>query len=151
MPVEKSAGEVVFYRSRTGKIEYLLLQHRGKQWAFPKGLIEAGESDKEAAKREVTEESGIKDPVLLPDFKEYEKYSFKVKYKYQLRKGWRMNEGVFKIVTFFLAQAKTKKVKLSFEHEDFLWLDYEKAIEKLTHPAAKKILMRANVFLTKND
>jgi len=148
MPVEKSAGAVVFYRSPEGKIEYLLLQHRAEHWAFPKGLIERNEKPDEAAKREVREETGLEDFDIILGFKETEKYFFKVKYDYQIKeRGWKEGEGVLKFVTYFLAQAKTKQVKLSHEHISYLWLNYEDALENVTYSGAKKILNKANEFL----
>ncbi len=148
MPVEKSAGAVVFYREPAGKIEYLLLKHRAGHWAFPKGLIEKGEKPEEAARREIGEEAGIEDVEFIDGFKETEKYFFKVKYDYQIKeRGWKRGEGVLKFVTYFLAQAKAKKVELSHEHEDFTWLGFNEATEKVTYKGAKEILQKANDFL----
>ncbi|GAI42981.1 unnamed protein product, partial [marine sediment metagenome] len=42
MPLEKSAGAVIFSRSDK-KIEYLLLHYQAGHWDFPKGNIEKGE------------------------------------------------------------------------------------------------------------
>jgi len=147
MLIEKSAGAVVFYRERGGKIKYLLLEHQTGHWAFPKGLMEKNETSEETAIREIQEETGIKNFFLIPGFKEIEKYFFKVKYDYQLKRGWKKGERVLKIVTFFLAEAKTKKVKISFEHKSFLWLDYKSAWERISFSAARKILKKANDFL----
>jgi len=87
-------------------------------------------------KREVKEETGLKDIKLIEGFKEWIKYFFKFKGK-----------NIFKIVTFFLAETKTKTVKVSFEHIGFKWLPYEEAIEKLTFKNAKDILKKANDYL----
>jgi len=105
-------------------------------WDFPKGHIEKGENLEETAKREVEEETGLKDLKLIEGFKEWIKYFFKFKEK-----------NIFKIVTFFLAETKTKEVKVSFEHIGFKWLPYEEAIEKLTFKNAKEILKKANDYL----
>jgi 8-oxo-dGTP pyrophosphatase MutT (NUDIX family) len=53
------AGGVV-YRSRHNAVEYLLVQARKdpSQWVLPKGHIEPGEDPREAAVREVKEETG---------------------------------------------------------------------------------------------
>jgi 8-oxo-dGTP pyrophosphatase MutT (NUDIX family) len=148
MPVEKSAGAVVFYRSPEGKIEYLLLEHRAGHWGFPKGLVEENEKPEEAARREVGEETDIEDFEIIIGFKETEKYYFRVKYDYQIKeRGWKKGEGILKFVTYFLAQAKTKQVKLSHEHIGYLWLNYDDALEKVTYSGAKKILKKANEFL----
>jgi len=54
---------------------------------------------------------------------------------------------VFKIVTFYLAETKTKEVKISFEHIGYKWLPYEQALEQLTFKKAKEILKKTNDFL----
>jgi len=145
MPLEKSAGAVIF-RKEGGKIYYLLLHYPSnakaprEYWDFPKGHIEKGENLEETAKREVEEETGLKDLKLIEGFKEWIKYFFKFKEK-----------NIFKIVTFFLAETKTKEVKVSFEHIGFKWLPYEEAIEKLTFKNAKEILKKANEFISKKS
>ena len=145
MPIEKSAGAVIF-RKEGGKIYYLLLHYPSnakaprEYWDFPKGHIEKGENLEETAKREVEEETGLKDIKLIEGFKEWIKYFFKFKGK-----------NIFKIVTFFLAETKTKEVKVSFEHIGFKWLPYEEAIEKLTFKNAKEILKKANEFISKKS
>ena len=59
---ETSAGGVV-YRVADGAPEYLLIKARGR-WAFPKGLVERGESPEQAALREIAEETGLP-PAML--------------------------------------------------------------------------------------
>lgn len=56
---EYSAGAVVFKRER-GKLKYLLIKSFTGVFGFPKGHIEEGETEEEAAVREVFEETGIK-------------------------------------------------------------------------------------------
>jgi 8-oxo-dGTP pyrophosphatase MutT (NUDIX family) len=141
MPVEKSAGAVIF-RRKNNKIYYLLLHYPSSAkaprdyWDFPKGHIEKGEEIEETVRREVEEETGLKDIKFVEGFKEWIKYFFKFKGK-----------NIFKIVTFFLAETKTKDVKISSEHIGYEWLPYEKALERLTFNNAKEILKKANDFL----
>lgn len=139
MPIEKSAGAVVF-RWENQKTKYLLIQYGWGHWEFPRGLIEKGESLEKAARREIEEEVGIKDIQFIPGFKEWIKFFFKLKGK-----------NIMKIATFLLAETKTKKVKLSFEHKDYAWLEYKEALEKLTFKNAKEILKKANDFLSKKS
>lgn len=143
MPVEKSAGAVVF-RKEDGKIYYLLLHypsgisHRTKKdyWDFPKGHVEKGEKLEQTAKREIEEETGLKDIKFVEGFKETIKYFFK----------WE-GKNVLKFVTFFLAETKEKEVKVSFEHLGYVWLPFEEAMKKLTFDNAKEVLKKANDFL----
>lgn len=141
MPVERSAGAVIF-RKEGKNVLYLLLHYPSsakapkEYWDFPKGHIEKGEKIEETIKREVREETGLDDIRLVEDFKEWIKYFFKFKGK-----------NIFKIVTFLLAETKTKEVKVSFEHLGYEWLSYEEAFKKLTFKNAKEILKKAHHFL----
>lgn len=134
MPIERSAGAVIF-KSRGNKIYYLLLRYKARHWDFSKGKIEKGETPKEAAIREIKEETGIAEIKFMPGFKETIRYFYK------------RDEKIFlKIAVFFLAQTEKKRVKISQEHQDFKWLPYEKALKQLTFSKAKEILKKANDY-----
>ncbi|MBI1888726.1 MAG: NUDIX domain-containing protein [Candidatus Spechtbacteria bacterium] len=135
--LEKSAGAVIFYRSEK-KIEYLLLQHELGHWDFPKGHIEKGETVIGAALREIREETGLSGIAFFPEFKEHIKYFYK----------WE-NENRFKVVTFFLAESKTKSVKISKEHVGYRWVSYEEAVVVCKFKNQKVLLKKANEFLMK--
>lgn len=143
MPKEQSAGAVIFYIEN--KQPYYLLLHypTGKRtkkeyWDFPKGHLEKGETEQQAARREVAEETGLEDISFSPGFQERIHYYFRVQGK-----------TIFKTVVFFLAFTKKKEVKISFEHEGFIWLSFEKAMKKLKFANARRILTRAHHFLKK--
>ena len=55
----RAAGAVVFRRTESG-IRILVLR-AFKNWDFPKGLVEAGENQLDTAKREVQEETGLRE------------------------------------------------------------------------------------------
>ncbi len=135
MPLERSAGAVVF-RKEDNIYYYLLLHHQAGHWAFPKGNIEKGEKLEETVVREIEEETGIKDIRFIEGFKETIKYFYK-----------RDGKNIFKTVVFFLAETKTKTVKISWEHTDFEWLNFEKALERLTFQNARNVLKKAEQFL----
>jgi bis(5'-nucleosidyl)-tetraphosphatase len=145
MPVEKSAGAIVFRREED-KIYYLLLHYQSGArrphpfWDFPKGHIEKGEDVIKTVKREVEEETGLKDIKLVEGFKETIKYFFKLEGK-----------NILKFVTFLLAETKIKEVKISWEHIGYQWLPYQEAIAQLTFKNAKEILKKANDFLSKKS
>jgi 8-oxo-dGTP pyrophosphatase MutT (NUDIX family) len=142
MPIEKSAGAVVFRKNK--EIKYLLLHYpTGSRtskdyWDLPKGHVEKGEKPIVTAKREIAEETGLKDVGFIDGFKETIKYFFK----------WE-GKSILKFVTFYLAEAKTKDVKISWEHIGFKWLPYQEALGQLTFKNAKEILKKANQFLEK--
>lgn len=149
MPFEKSAGAVIFYREKDGIIKYLLLKHRAGHWNFPKGLIEKGEKLQDTALREVKEETGLKNLKFINEFKETVRYFFRVKYDYQVKeRGCKMGQAVMKFVTYFLIESKDKDVKISFEHEDFGWLEFNEAMEKLKkYKPGQEILKKAHEYL----
>src|SRR3989454_12856286 len=61
---ETSAGGVVFRRGSEGEARYLLIRDSSRNWGFPKGHLEVGEPPADAARREVSEETGLGDLVL---------------------------------------------------------------------------------------
>lgn len=146
MPVERSAGAVIF-KKENGEAKYLLIQHpdnkdaktgavKSGHWDFPKGHIEKGETTEYAARREVAEETGISEIEIVSGFKETIRYFVKIG-----------EEKRMKFVAFFLVRARKTKVKISFEHQDYIWLPYEEAYKKLTYANAKKVLQKAHGFL----
>ncbi len=135
MEVEKSAGAVVFYRGQ--EIEYLLLL--STYWGFPKGRIEENEDERTAALREVREETGL-EVTLLDGFRELDPY-------WSQRKGQRIRKEAI----FFVGEAESKQAKISWEHEDLIWLPYQQALEKLKFAGLRNLLIRAEEFLTNNQ
>src|SRR5688500_9386400 len=60
-PMIEAAGGVVWRRDASGGLEVLLV-HRDRydDWTFPKGKLESGETHRQAALREVEEETGLR-------------------------------------------------------------------------------------------
>ena len=116
---------------------YLLLRHRsGGHWGFPKGRIEPGESDLQAALREAREESGIEMIDKVPFFRTVSSYSFP-----------RGGKKVRKKVVYFLGRVSQKGMVLSKEHSEGLWLGFPEARDTLTYPEAREVLGWAEGFL----
>lgn len=145
MPKEVSAGAVVF-RKEGNQIYYLLLHYESGHWEFPKGHIEDGENEIETVKREIEEETGLKDVKIVDGFKEYIKYFFRNTYDLKDEEK-KKAPWVFKIVTFYLAQSLEKEIKISGEHLDYKWLPYEEALKQTTFKNSKEILKKANEFI----
>ena len=138
MPKEKSCGAIIFKKQKNGSIKYLLLHYEAGHWDFPKGNQEKGETEEQAAAREIKEETGIEDIEFIDGFRETIKYFYK--------KG---EETVYKEVVFFIAQTRAEEVKISFEHIGYAWMNYEHAYKRLTYGNAKELLEKANEFLKK--
>lgn len=132
---ETSAGIVLFRREKS-KIVFLLLHYPSGHWDFVKGKKESGETHHQTALREAKEETGITDIEFVNNFEEWIEYNFQFE-----------GELVQKKVVFFLAETKTKEIVISFEHQDFAWLEFDDAIKKITFDNAKKVLKKANAVL----
>ncbi len=136
----KSAGGIVYY-IEGNQIYYLLLKHikTGSHWGFPKGRLDESETERDAAKREIKEETGITEFSLEKDFCEKINYSFE-----------KDNIVRNKTVTYFLANVKHKITKLSKEHSEFFWGEYDQVLKKLTNKTDKNAFKKANDFLKIN-
>ena len=148
MPVERSAGAVIYRETKKGR-EYLLLHHPDSMnaraakpvkghWDFPKGHVEKGEKTEDTVRREVREETGIAQIEFIAGFKETIRYFVKIG-----------EERRLKFVAFFLASTRAKKVTVSFEHQGCAWLPYEEAYRRATYRGAKDLLEKADRFLAK--
>ncbi len=135
MREQKSAG-IVLFRNTSNKNEFLLLNYPQGHWDFVKGKIEKGETQHETALRETKEETGISDIEFIDGFEESVEYDFRFE-----------NEDIHKKVIFFLAKTNEKKINLSHEHNDFVWLGYSDALKKTTFRNAKNVLSKTNEFL----
>ena len=134
-PQEHSAG-IVIYRQMKHHREYLILHYPGGHFEFAKGHIEKGESEREAAIRELKKETGIEKIVWV------EGYRHKIEYQFR-RKG----ELRDKDVVFFLARTEQKEIQLSHEHQGSLWLRYNESLKKLTFDNAKDLIKKAENYL----
>ena len=136
MREQKSAG-IVLFRNDSDKNEFLLLNYPQGHWDFVKGKIEQNETSHETALRETKEETGITNIEFVDGVEESVEYDFRFK-----------KEDIHKKVIFFLAKTNEKNIKLSHEHNDYLWLEYNNALKKTTFENAKNVLTKANEFLS---
>ena len=132
----RAAGAVVF--RRTDKGVRLLVLRAYKNWDFPKGLVEPGEDELAASRREVFEETGLGE-LAYPfgdEFKETLPYSGK------------------KVARYYLAETAVEKIELPVspelgrpEHHEYRWVSFEEA-EDLLPPRLGVILEWARSVLS---
>lgn len=139
------AAGIVLFREAEDERRYLLVRSaltRRPIWEFPKGGVERGETDEEAAERELQEEAGLAlgDYSVLDGFREEERYVFT-----QGRGDAR--SLIVKRVVYFLAESHTEAVVISHEAEDFRWATYEEARRLLRFPGKRLVLERAEEML----
>jgi len=130
-----SSGIILFNENESIR-KYLLLNYPTGHWDFIKGGMENGENPHQTSIREAKEETGISDIEFIDGFKEEIEYFFRAN-----------NHNIHKKVIFFLARTNTTNVILSNEHLNFIWLDFETAIKKLTYDNAINLLKKSELFL----
>jgi bis(5'-nucleosidyl)-tetraphosphatase len=147
--VSQIAAGIVLFHVVDGVRRYLLVRSaltRRPIWEFPKGGVEAGETDEIAAERELQEEAGVRagDYRVLDGFREEERYVF------TQGKG-EARVLIVKRVVYFLAESHTDAVTISHEAEAFRWAPYEEAHRLLRFPGKRAVLERAEALLARHD
>jgi len=142
--MEKSCGVVLFNEQKVLLLQYATGQKEGEwdlqgHWDFPKGHVDKGETEIETATRELEEETGIKNIILLDNFRKT------INYKIQKR-----DRKISKEVVFFIATTAETEINLSDEHVDYGWFDFTSALKQLTYDNARSVLSEAIFFYEKN-
>lgn len=146
---EKSVGGVV-YRKVGNDFLFLLLQYRSWQWDFPKGHVEKDENEQQTLRREVLEETGIEDLVIMPKPRVSVRYFYRAKGN-EKKERILNKKGVyiFKNAVYYAAQTNTEKVLLDFENKAYAWLNFEQVYSKLTNSGSKKVITEVFEVLKK--
>jgi len=132
-----SAGGVIFKRLGNRIKVALAKRLNGKVICLPKGHIDKGETTRETASREVTEETGLTGR-LIEKIGDIEYWFFE--------KG----SKVHKKVGFFLFKyVKGSTKDHDFEVEQVKWYDLDSAIKLATYPSEKGILKKAKTLIRK--
>ena len=134
---EKSCGTVL-YTVKDNLIYYVLLKTGNGFCGFPKGHVEAGESEHETALRETWEETSIR-AEIVGDFRREVSYTF--------------GRGRKKTVVYFLARYydQTPAHNPGFEIRNHLVLPLDKACEALTFENTRAILREAEEYIRNNE
>ena len=126
-----SAGGVVI--NSEGKV--LMVSQHGASWSLPKGHIDPGEDALAAAKREIYEESGIRDLELVRELGTYERH------KISWDGGDDRSER--KVITMFLFRTSEKNLKpVDPDNPEARWVEKSKVALLLTHDKDKEFFRR---------
>lgn len=137
----RSAGIIVFRRDGEACLFLLILSRLTKRplWEFPKGGVDEGETVREAALRELFEETGIsaEEVTLIPEFERTEDYRF--------TSGRSDRRSlIHKQVTYFLAETRKTAITLSAkESSEYAWLTLADALKRLRYKERRKLLQDA--------
>jgi 8-oxo-dGTP pyrophosphatase MutT (NUDIX family) len=134
MTEDRSYG-VIPFRVVDGTPSFLLVWERWGRghWGFPKGHPHEGESKRDTALRELSEETGLAPQVVLNE-------ELTLSYTFRYR-GWPIN----KVVKFFLALMGDEEPKLQ---EDEIgacrWMTLEEVLTITPHLELKDLAVRAH-------
>ncbi len=137
MKKSESAGGVVVNSSG----EILVVNQHGDSWSLPKGHLDAGEDALTAAKREIAEESGVTQLVLVKPLPSYKRF--------RIALGGGEDKSELKTIHMFLF--KTTEVTLSPqdpENPEARWVSADEVGDLLTHPKDKEFFSRIRLELS---
>lgn len=130
---ETSAGGIVFRRTPDAGVRFLLIRDSYKNWGFPKGHLESNEPPADAARREVTEETGLDDLILHGPIKVIDWY-------FRFR-----GKTIHKYCHFFLFESR-RGDPVPEEEEGItacVWHPIEEALRTVSYDNARVVLQRA--------
>jgi len=134
MPQEFSVGVVIYNNG-----EFLLLRRFPGHWSFLKDKITETDDKEITARNLCQNEIGIKTLIFVKGFQETEAYFFK-----------KQGQTIHKEVVFLLVETNEKDVTLSGKHLGHAWLDFERAMTRITFKPEKELLKKAYEHLKYN-
>lgn len=130
---EPTAGGIVYRPSptKTGQVEFLLIQDSKGRWTIPKGHIEEGETARQTAEREIREETGLVTMKVM-------NWLGKINFRY--RRG---NSLVLMTTEIFLVQAlaDTNAIRKEKWMVSLGWLPANEALEKIEYEDIGKLIL----------
>jgi len=131
---ETTAGGIVYrYAPKTNKLQFLLVQDARDRWTIPKGHVEKGETTKQTAKREITEETGLEHINI-------KQWLGKVDFRFR-----RQQSLVVMITHVYLVEAFKNTDALVPEEwmNGIAWFDAYDAIDKIAYEGTAKLMLVA--------
>lgn len=131
---EPTAGGIVFRMTPDQRdIEILLIQDSKNRWTIPKGHIEPGETAKQAAVREIGEESGLKNVDVLS-------WLGKIHFKYR-----RLEKLVLMTTQVYLVQSldKNERPKKEKWMNGIRWFNFADALDAIEYADIEKLMLIA--------
>jgi len=136
LPVEVEA--IIFRRNDT-RIEYLLLKRLPQKngfWQPVTGGMEEGETLEEALRREIIEETGVKNIVAVIEGLHYFEFS---------------DPGPYQEYVYGVEVSPSEEIALDGkEHSEYRWCSFQDALQLLHWKENKAALRKLNITLTQH-
>ena len=118
------------------KKQVVVVNQNHDSWSLPKGHIDPGESNLEAAKREIYEETGIKNVKLIKPLGNYGRY--------RIGLDGKNDKSEYKTIYIFLFYSNQTTLKpIDPINPEAIWVDFKKVTDILTHPEDKKFYLNS--------
>jgi bis(5'-nucleosidyl)-tetraphosphatase len=128
--IKDASYGIIPLQQQRGQWMVLLIHHlNGNHWGFPKGHKDEGESDFEAACRELKEETGLLADRCVQEEPFVETFEFR-----------RRGQKVEKTVSYFVATVNGEVAIQQEEIREARWLSFADAENRLTFNEARLIL-----------
>jgi 8-oxo-dGTP diphosphatase len=124
----RAAGGIVTRPGPGGLVEVVIVHRPGyEDWTLPKGKLDPGETDEEAALREVDEETGFRCRLLeeLPSVSYTDRH------------------GRPKVVRYWLMEREGGEFRPNHEVDEVRWVGGEEARRLLTHDRDRELVAEA--------
>jgi 8-oxo-dGTP pyrophosphatase MutT (NUDIX family) len=126
MPLIRQSGAIVVrLDSKQPRVLLVTAKRNPRNWIFPKGHIEKGESPEEAALREAREEAGVVGKLIGP--------AGVLEYAFL---------GAYARVEYFLAEF-TRESGPPEDGRSRVWCELDDALERLNYKNTRKLLKKA--------
>ena len=119
----KCAGAIIINQNN----EVAIVNQNYDSWSLPKGHIDPGETKIDAAKRELYEETGIENAILIKYIGEYGRY--------RIGLNGEDDKSEHKTIFIYLFKSDQKILKPIDPHNpEAKWVPYQEVEKFLTHP-----------------
>lgn len=139
---EPTSGGIIFRLTKDGKdIEILLIQDSKGRWTIPKGHIEPGETAKMTARREIEEETGLKNVSILT-------WLGKIHFKYR-----RADKLVLMTTQIYLVEAMDAHEMPIGEKwmKGIKWFPFAEALDLIEYDDIEKLMLIAKKRIRAGD
>ncbi len=139
---EPTSGGIIFRLTKDGKdIEILLIQDSKGRWTIPKGHIEPGETAKMTARREIEEETGLKNVNILT-------WLGKIHFKYR-----RADKLVLMTTQIYLVEAMdTHETPIGEKWmKGIKWFSFAEALDLIEYDDIEKLMLIAKKRIRAGD